>query len=179
MLTRAEAEAGPVVSEVERLVYAYRVLGEIHLSRHRYEEAADAVGRYLAIHPHDRDALDLRARIARDREKEVSEAPAIPATQHPRPQAQENLFADLATPTLAEIYFDQGQIEEAIRTYEKVLMKDPHDNSSKGRLIQLKELRQRAASPQVPDGRPSRRASEKLIRVLENWRARIKELHNA
>lgn len=47
----------------------------------------------------------------------------------------------MATVTLAEVYFQQGLLDQAIETYQKVLRHQPDDEAVKGRLAELKALR--------------------------------------
>lgn len=47
----------------------------------------------------------------------------------------------MATATLAEVYFQQGLLDQAIETYQKVLRHKPDDAAIKDRLAELKALR--------------------------------------
>jgi tetratricopeptide (TPR) repeat protein len=47
----------------------------------------------------------------------------------------------MATVTLAEVYFQQGLLDQAIETYQKVLRHQPDDEAVKDRLAELKTLR--------------------------------------
>jgi tetratricopeptide (TPR) repeat protein len=86
----------------------------------------------------------------------------------------EESVVDLATPTLAELYLSQGEIHEAINTYEKVLLNNPDDQASEIRLAELKAsvAREEELSPTEED--ITRAKTEKTITILENWLNRIK-----
>ncbi|MFN3535617.1 MAG: hypothetical protein ACK4WB_09540, partial [Desulfatiglandales bacterium] len=62
---------------------------------------------------------------------------------------------DLSTPSLAELYVEQGAIREAIKVYENYILAHPMDQVAKER---LKELKAQLEGP-----------NERLIRVLERW----------
>jgi tetratricopeptide (TPR) repeat protein len=88
-------------------------------------------------------------------------------------QLEEDEFSELATPTLAEIYYNQGQIEEAIRTYERVLMKDPNDRKSMERLAEIKaSFEQNSIRAEKLNQEESK---DKMISVLEGWLSKIQE----
>jgi len=87
-------------------------------------------------------------------------------------------IVDLATPTLAELYFSQGQIQEAIETYEKILLNDPEDEKSGQRLDELKASLDKEA--ELPSSEESEKddfhgKTEKSISILENWLAQLQK----
>jgi tetratricopeptide (TPR) repeat protein len=68
----------------------------------------------------------------------------------------------MATTTLAEIYFQQGLLDKAVETYQKVVRQRPEDQAARDRLKELKTLRstkgrkgKRSAEKSVPDAEPS------------------------
>ena len=96
----------------------------------------------------------------------------------------EEAIADLATPTLAELYDEQGQIQEAITTYEKVIQNNPEDHASQERLAALKAQMEEKPMAEPEHAAPApedalRKGTEHTIAILENWRARIKTKSNA
>lgn len=62
---------------------------------------------------------------------------------------------DLSTPSLAELYAEQGAIEEAIKVYERYLELNPEDTKAQRRLGELKGFKK------APE--------ERLINILEAW----------
>ncbi len=91
---------------------------------------------------------------------------------------EEEEIVDIATPTLAELYFNQGQIQEAIETYEKVLLNDPADETSEQRLNELKTSLNTEAEPQLPEddgGDLFQEKTEKSIAILEGWLAQLQK----
>lgn len=84
---------------------------------------------------------------------------------------------DLATPTLAELYYSQGRIREAIEIYEKILLNQPGDETSRKRLAELTALDDHDEKPlSLPQDPFETEARKTIIGVLENWLTRIREI---
>ena len=81
----------------------------------------------------------------------------------------------VATPTLGDVYFNQGLIHEAINVYEKVVVENPDDELSKKRLDELKSTLKTGSVPEAGDVDRTREKKQKLLTVLEAWRASIRE----
>ncbi len=92
--------------------------------------------------------------------------------------AEEEPVVDLATPTLAELYFSQGQIREAVNTYEKVLLDNPDDKASEQRLAELKTSISQEAKPLPSKEEVAGIKTEKTIAILENWLNSIQTMDN-
>jgi tetratricopeptide (TPR) repeat protein len=90
-----------------------------------------------------------------------------------RSELDEDEFSELATPTLAEIYYNQGQIKNAINTYERVILKDPDDRTSIERLAEIKTFRD--VQPDKDDSHDLEERKKKMVSVLEGWLSRIKD----
>jgi tetratricopeptide (TPR) repeat protein len=92
--------------------------------------------------------------------------------------SEADILIQLATPTLAEIYFKQGQVQEAIRTYEKVLARNPHDERLIQRLNELKGAPRTSAEEtgEAVAGASPKEIDQRMISVLEGWLTRIREL---
>jgi hypothetical protein len=50
--------------------------------------------------------------------------------EKPGSRFEEDVLSEIATPTLAEVYVNQGQIQEALTIYEKVVAQNPEDQTS-------------------------------------------------
>jgi len=111
-------------------VPVHKKLAAIYETQHRYEEAISNIRRYLVYFPDDPEALALL-------EKSLSSIHMAPVGE-----SAGDFFDDLATSTIAEIYFDQGQLDAAVSVYEKLVVKNPHDEKSLVRLQELKALAQ-------------------------------------
>ena len=166
---QAEAELKRVSSEIDSLMFAYKLQAEIYTRQQRPREALEALKKYLAHIPDDQEALGLLDRIRLHEGEPKDLAQTI--------EKEAGVFSSqLQTPTLAEIYCTQGQIQEAISIYEKVVLDDPSDQSSIDRLAELKALITEGEVTQEKDRDDLRGKKEKMIVVLEDWLAKIREL---
>ncbi|PIX22302.1 MAG: hypothetical protein COZ69_11440 [Deltaproteobacteria bacterium CG_4_8_14_3_um_filter_45_9] len=75
----------------------------------------------------------------------------------------------MATKTLAELYLQQGHLQEAYEIFKALAEKDPHDREIQNR---LKELREKL-NPS-PYSQPLQSTEEK-VRYLERWLANIRK----
>lgn len=158
----AESELETADSAIQELADLYKLQAELYLEQMRLEPADQAVNRCLAHRPEDREALRLLDRINAAREEHEEHEPREDASTQ----------GDLATPTLAEIYYNQGQIQDAIETYRQVLSRDPDDQTSRQRLSELEASAQAAERASQED--TFRSGTERLIAVLEDWRDKIR-----
>jgi len=94
-------------------------------------------------------------------------------------EIEEGIVSDLATPTLAEIYYNQGQINDAISTYENILLKNPDDQASRERLAELKASIAEDSRPPVAEEDELKARTKKMITILEGWLERIHESNHA
>lgn len=171
---RAEEELERVASELKALSSAMKLQAEIYRRQSRTDEAARALRAYLAHNPDDREASELLERLIPP--AELSEERDFQEEEQPEASDPEADFSGLATPTLAEIYFSQGQTDEAVATYEKVLLKNPEDRASRIRLAEIQATLDREAEDRPPLVNPSEK-KEKLIAALEGWLSRIQEMN--
>jgi tetratricopeptide (TPR) repeat protein len=77
----------------------------------------------------------------------------------------------LTTKTLAEIYLQQGHLQEAYEIYRALAEKDPFDTEIQDR---LEELRERLR-PSPASSLPSPLSREDKIRHLEKWLDNIRK----
>jgi predicted Zn-dependent protease len=75
------------------------------------------------------------------------------------------------TKTLAEIYMQQGHLEEAYKILKALSEKDPSNREIKKKLKELSE-KIKGLSPLTDQ---SIRTTEEKIRLLEKWLANIRE----
>ena len=158
---QAEAEMDKVISRINDLILAFKSQAKIYTKQNRFKDATESLKKYLAHKPDDQDALDLLDRI-----KPVEE----------RPEPKEDIFPEIATPTLAELYYSQGQIQEAISTYEKIISKNPEDKASMHRLAELHTLTSEQTRKQIRDNDKVKEKKKKMIAILQEWLNRIQEL---
>ena len=173
----AGVELEKVGSMIEDLIPSYRLLAGIYAKQRRMTEAVDTLKIYLAHRPDATEARELLNEIkpADEVQLEVGK----PTEDAVVAADEKDAVADLATPTIAELYYTQGKLSAAISTYEKVLNDKPDDIES---LKRLNELRGLAAEKPNEGGKEEDdlyTRTEKLIRILEEWLPKIKEIKYA
>lgn len=173
----AGVELEKVGSMIEDLIPSYRLLAGIYAKQRRMTEAVDTLKIYLAHRPDATEARELLNEIkpADEVQLEVGK----PTEDAVVAADEKDAVADLATPTIAELYYTQGKLSAAISTYEKVLNDKPDDIES---LKRLNELRGLAAEKPNEGGKEEddlHVRTEKLIRILEEWLPKIKEIKYA
>jgi tetratricopeptide (TPR) repeat protein len=175
-LGQAESELEKVAAGLAPLTSVYKLQAEIYARQNRYEEASGALRRFLAHHPGDTEAMDLQEKLR------TWQMPAGSQTGRDMEEAphagQRTAAPELASATLAEIYYSQGRIGDAIQTYEEVLRQNPFNRAASERLTELKGMNGVRAKEAPPSGNVIRARKEKMIGVLENWLAKIRELEH-
>jgi tetratricopeptide (TPR) repeat protein len=175
LIGQAESELKRVAEDIHELIPVYKLQAEILHRQSRSDEAAEALRKYLVYYPHDPEALDLLKNL----EPPVAEKPVEEsASANEMPEGQDPSSA-LATPTLAELYHDQGQTRAAVRTYEKVLARNPDDEKSRQRLAELKAAAPLAAKDSDESRDAGGEEQERVLAVLEGWLGRIQEMKGA
>jgi len=77
----------------------------------------------------------------------------------------------VTTKTIAEIYLQQGHLQEAYQIYETLAEKDPFDAEIQKRLEELREK----LNPSTPSGFSSPLSKKEKIYHLEKWLANIRK----
>ena len=194
LLSQAETEINTATSQMDRYASAYRLQAEVYRAQKRNAEALRSLNTYLALRPHDERAMDLLSEMEEETARAEEEIPGpvtvealetgAPKTDEPRAVEEEKVgfrfdeevLSEIATPTLAEVYVNQGQIEEAISIYQRVLTQNPEDKASLTRVEELRALL--AAEPPPPEGAVPKvnRKKQKTIAILESWLANIRRM---
>lgn len=128
----AEAFRRALDFDEENLV-ALRALGELARERGAREEAVRRFRRVIELDPEDEDA---RRELARLR-----------SGSGDREAGQGEEEGDLATPTLAELYADQGFYEEAVEMYRDLLRQRPDDSTLLARLREVRSAMDGSGAP--------------------------------
>jgi tetratricopeptide (TPR) repeat protein len=202
LFSQAEAEIQTAVSRLDQYASAYRLQSEIYRAQKRNGEALQALKTYLALRPQDEGALALlkemqtpepeatpvsepvQAEISEPVVAERVEPPAIEEAvsleveaEKPEFRFEEELLSEIATPTLAEVYVNQGQLQEAIAIYERVLAQTPEDKTSLIRIQELKDILRAEPPPQEKPAAPKPvQRKEKTIAILESWLVNIRKM---
>jgi hypothetical protein len=103
------------------------------------------------------ELLEEAARV--EREQQPPPAPALPASPPSPP---------VASPTLAELYVNQGFVEKAVEVYRELLQRDPGNEKAAQRLAELQVV-----APTDPVA-ARRRQVEQTIARLEGFLAAVK-----
>jgi tetratricopeptide (TPR) repeat protein len=118
--------------------------------------------------------------ITRALEEDIDEEVVVADLPEERvDQEEKDEFAELATTELAEIYYNQGLINEAINTYELALLTNPDDKASIERLAELKALNVDKPEQQTAADDILRERKKRMITVLEEWTDRMQKLSHA
>jgi tetratricopeptide (TPR) repeat protein len=201
LFSHAEAELERAISQMDRYASAYRLQAEIYRAQKRNAEALRSLRIYLALRPQDEKALDLlkeldipQAAPAPEAEPiqeeptepppvKPEEAPVLTAikpleieTERPELRFEEEALSEIATPTLAEVYVHQGQFQEAISIYEKVIAQNPEDEASLSRIQALRATLEAEPPPHVEKVPRAKQRKQKTIAVLESWLANIRKM---
>ena len=176
LIGQSETEFVKVVSGMNDLLVAHKRLAEIYEKQKRFKEAESHAKMFLAHHPKDAETGGLHDRVkavqkaaAGDTEGLKQECPVLPDDD------DESLVA-FATPTIAELYFAQGQLDAAVATYEQVVEEHPDDTASSERLLKLKDQLKTGVSGTTKEYETVHAKEEKLLTVLEKWLPRIGEI---
>jgi len=173
----AGAELEKVRSMIENLIPAYKLLAGIYAKQKRLNEAADTLKLYLAHCPGEPEALKLLEEVepADEAQLEVGGSTEEGVVE----VDEEDAVADLATPTIAELYYTQGRLNAAITIYEKVLNDKPDDIESLKRLTELRGLAAEEPKTEGKEKDDPRARTETMITILERWLPKIKEIQHA
>jgi len=174
-IPQAEAELEKLLQQLDTFLPAYKLQAEIYRRQDRNAEAAWLLSLYLAHRPEDEDAVEILETLKDVEESTVSESP--PPVEESSLEIEGTLESKrrVAPPTLGEVYFTQGLIHEAINVYEKVVVENPDDERSKERLEELKSTLKAEQAPVGKEVDRTREKKEKLLAILEAWRASIRE----
>ncbi len=153
----AEKELQKLADQIGEFTSVFKLQANLFKKKERLKEAIRALKVYLVHHRDDKEATQLLSELTSSGREEQ---PVLP------------------TPTLAEIFFNQGALEEAIKVYQQVVEAAPNDEKSKMRLNELKQMKvngdQKTA---VETGSKDR--TLKLIGFLENWLGAIESEQGA
>ncbi len=170
---KAAEEIERASSMLDNLSYIYKLAAKIRQKQNNEQAAAVSLKKYMAIHPDDRDALNMFNNTMPDSTDTDGIEEDIVDKGHDAPEKEEDI---LVSPTIAELYFKQGKIDKAINAYKKVVEKNPADESSKQRIKQLLSM----LDDSVHDNSHAiREKTERMITVMEKWLTGIKEMNHA
>lgn len=143
----AERELEKLADQIGEFTSVFKLQAKLFKKEEKLKEAIRALEVYLVHHKDDEEAIQLLSELSSTGKGERDVVP---------------------TPTLAEIFFNQGALEEAIKVYQQVVEASPDDEKSKMRLNELKQMG--VAEVQETAGETAKKGKKlELIRILENW----------
>jgi len=178
LMEQSEKEMEKVADHIEDLTPVYKIQAENYARQGKIDKAEDALKKYLSHYPDDKEALALQEKIKPEQQIPMH-GDWKPVEDMVGEEEDVDLFPELATPTLAEIYYNQGLIQEAINTYRSILSADPGNEAASKRMKELTALAERETeSPAVHKDIIIERKKKMLV-ILEGWLARIQESNHA
>ena len=163
----AEIEIALVISEVEKYSSAYKLMAEILMSQKRPEKAKKFLKIYLFHNPDDAWASGLLEKIKIGKGAQNERDYEYLSEKEP--------LTDFASPTSAEISYQQGQIDDAIGIYEKFLAQNPGHKEAENRLKELKAMNLKDEKALSSALRYDRDNKKRLINILEGWLLKLRE----
>ncbi len=173
-ISRAESEIGSVIAGINELMTGYRFQADIFMSQGRNTEAVEALKLYLIHCPDDKESYALLESMLPKEEVAAETLQAQEDAAGTVEQPIDSETPEIATATLAEVYFQQGLTEEAIEIYNRVIEKNPDDSRSQERAAELRSiLEQDRLAREREQDRLMRK--KKMVYILESWLAGIRE----
>jgi tetratricopeptide (TPR) repeat protein len=143
----AALELEKLSKDINELSSIFKLKAEIYKNDDKTREAERSLELYLAHHKDDDEAARLLSELS-------------------SPESHEQ--AALPTPTLAELYFKQGEVGRAIKVYEQVIKGAPDDEVSQKRLVELREMEEIESRRESASGILAEKKL-RVIEILEKW----------
>jgi tetratricopeptide (TPR) repeat protein len=143
----AKIEFDKISNQISDLSSVFKLQAELFREESMDEEAINSLKLYLAHHSDDQDAARLLSELSAPPKEETSILP---------------------TATIAEIYYKQGELDEAIKIYTQLIKDFPDDENYKNRLEVLKAEKK----PEYTERSHEATVQEKelkIIEILERW----------
>jgi len=144
----AEREAEKIINQINKLSYIFKLQSELFRRQNKLDEAIQSLKLYLTHNQGDQQAADLLAELSQPKE----EPSALP------------------TSTLAELYYKQGELDEAIQVYEQVVSESPENEKAQRRLDELTGEKEKQKA-EMDRAQLVRDRKLQLVGVLERWLA--------
>ena len=173
---QAENEFLKVSSMMNDLLPVYARLSKIYAKQQRFPEAAGEAEIFLARHPEDPEMRKLLKQVKETGDGATGEPEGRDPEWPALPDDDAESLVDFATPTIAELYLSQGQVEAAVETYKKVIEEHPGDRASAERLSQLRDEMETGLPPLAEAAHNEHAREERLLAILEKWLPGVKEI---
>ncbi len=143
----AEGEIDTICRKINELSQIYKLQAKLFQREGRLDEAIEALRLYAAHCPDDQEAKDLLSELT----ARLGEEKSV-----------------LLTPTMAEIYFEQGEIEEAITIYKEIVKAFPDDRQYRTRLNELENMNESRKVKETGE-ESSKEKKLKMLGTMEKW----------
>jgi len=155
-LDLAEKELENIARQFSDLSSIFKLQSDVFKRENKIDDAIHSMQLYLAHNESDQEAADLLADLRLPKEK---------------PSA-------LPTSALGEIYYKQGELDEAIKVYEQVVTSSPDDEKAKRRLDELRGVKEEQEG-EKERSQSVRERKLKLLGVLERWLTGVEQRKEA
>ena len=149
----AKIEIEYITNQINNLSSVFKLQCEIFRKEDRTEDAINSLQLYLAHNSQDEAAIQILSELTTSPKEEISVLP---------------------TSTLAELYYKQGELEEAIKIYEQVIRKFPDDEEAKKRCNELKQIEKKGEFEESNEAKIKEKKL-RLVRTLEGWLTTIEK----
>ncbi len=174
-LEEAREQMEWVLSTAPDNLLARRIVADVCHALGDVQGALDRYRALLAFSPGDAEARRRIQAIEAESIQAAKEAPGggpappagepVPAARVPSPPEAADEAAVLATPTLAELYLQQGLPARAAQVYREILRGDPGNVEAVARLAEIEG----PSAPAAPAVSPDEARRRRKIRALEAW----------
>ena len=149
----AKIEIEYITNQINNLSSVFKLQCEIFRKEDRTEDAINSLQLYLAHNSQDEAAIQILSELTTSPKEEISVLP---------------------TSTLAELYYKQGELEEAIKIYEQVIRKFPDEEEAKKRCNELKQIEKKGEFEESNEAKIKEKKL-RLVRTLEGWLTTIEK----
>jgi FimV-like protein len=151
---------------------ANRIFAEVSFHKKSYAQAKTALERVLSLEPNDQRCKGLLERIVK---AEAAPEPSFVPTPQPMATVASETSPSVNSATLAELYRSQGHLDDALKVYLELMAKDPHNETYRTKVAELKQLlepKPNVPSPMVVAHSSHRKLYESLLeRIAERRRS--------
>ena len=171
-----------VIRYVPDNVTAYKILTKIYqkqgkedLAKERDKTARLITPDHPSVESADKIIEDVSLNIEEENlDKKINKLQDIPVDNSKEEKEDNDEKIDIendeiVTATLAELYYSQGSIENAISIYSKLILKEPDQKNYLKRLDELKKETSNEGSAPLPKDIQVPEEMDKVLITLESW----------
>jgi len=149
----AKIEFDKISKQISDLSSVFKLQAELFKEESMDEDAINSLKLYLAHHSDDQEAANLLSELSAPPKEEASILP---------------------TATIAEIYYKQGELDEAIKIYTQLIKDFPDDENYKIRLEALKAEKKPEYAESSHEAAVQKKEL-KIVEILERWLANLEK----